>query len=108
MPPGDRRGGVSANSAQTVEAMLQHVRRRSLIALTPGRNRRVLLFAQERVSKLDIVLLLLLAEADVSHVGVPLLAERSVWRRSGLQTSGRVVIGMSRGVEVVFVFKHQV
>src|SRR6202030_3668660 len=99
MPPGERRGGVRCNSPQTVNTMLQHVRRCPLIALTPGGNRRVLLFAQERVSKLDIVLLLLLAEADVSHVCVRLLAERRVWRGRRLHPCGRVVIRMRGGVQ---------
>src|ERR1700686_2298475 len=88
--------------------MLQHVCRCPLVAFTPGRDRRVLLFPLERVSHLEVVLLFLLAETDVSQVSMGLLAERRIRLGRGPHTRRGVVIGMSRSVQVVFVFQQQV
>src|SRR6266550_2168662 len=88
--------------------MLQHVRRCPLITLAPGRNRRVLLFPLEGVSHLEVVLLLLLANTDVSQISMGLLAERRIWGGRGPHTRSGVVIRMSRGIEVVLIFQQQV
>src|ERR1700704_2816454 len=56
VPQGERRGGIRSNPPQTIESVLHDVGRSALIAFTPGRNRGVLLFAQEGVPNLQVVL----------------------------------------------------
>src|ERR1700674_3499824 len=108
MPPGKRRSGVWSNAPQSVNTMLQHVCRCPLVTFTPRCDRRILLFPLERVSHLEVVLPLLLANAEVSEVSMRLLAERRIRLGRGSHTRSGVVIRVSRSVQVVFVFQQQV
>src|SRR3982074_1514682 len=110
VPPGERRGGIVSNPPQTIEPVLQNVGRSALIAFTPGRNRGVLLFAQPRVPNLQVVLLFLLADTDVSHVSVRLLAEFGVLRGNRIwnRTFDGKVKWVSCGIQVVLILQKQV
>src|ERR1700674_2858254 len=110
VPPGDRRGGAGSNPPQTIDPVLQNVGGSALIAFTPGRNRGVLLFTQPRVPNLHVVLLFLLADTDVSHVSMRLLAEFLV--RVGNRIWNRAFDGVVKrvrcGIQVVLILQKQV
>src|SRR5229473_6327948 len=120
VPPGERRSGTGSNPPQTVDTVLQNVGGSALIAFSPGRNHRVLLIAEPRVSDLNVALLFLLADTDVSQVSVRLLAQvlsggclrGALSQELVIESRTAVRVGVVErvrgGVQVVLVFDQQV